>query len=250
MAAHFYCDTHLANSLRSRILATLKASLMLSVVLISLIGRADDHDAATNPENIEAFESIEPAAKSGNPAAQRLLASMYEHGEGVKQDLKQAIHWYMQAAQSDDDIAQFYLGYLHYQGVGIPTNLKTAFEWFQKAAKKGNPDFQYNLGNLHRYGEGTHKAIEDALHWYLLAAEQGQTNAQQALAAMYLQGNEISKDLMKAYFWQAIANATFLDADVLEKSSLDKIAAMMTDTDLSHAKKEVDLWLKAHPDFN
>jgi TPR repeat protein len=241
MAAHFF--THLLMLVLNRSL------LVTAALLLCLPVQAHNHDAATNIENIEAFESIEPSAKSGNPAAQRLLASMYEHGEGVEQDLQQAIYWYTQAAERDDDIAQFYLGYLHYQGVGLPISLDNAFIWFEKAAKQGNPDFQYNLGNLHRYGEGTVKALKTALNWYLLAAEQGQINAQQDLAAMYFQGNEIPKDLIKAYFWQAIANASLIDAGVLEKSSLDKIAQMLDEKQISKAKEQVSQWIKNHPEL-
>ncbi len=241
MAAHFFTFI---------VLRVLNISLLvITALLLSMAVQAHNHDAATNLENVEAFQSIEPSAKSGNPAAQRLLASMYEHGEGVKQNLAQAIHWYTQAAEREDDIAQFYLGYLNYQGVGLPINLETAFKWFEKAAKQGNPDFQYNIGNLHRYGEGTAKDIQPALRWYLLAAEQGQVNAQQDLAALYLNGSEVTKDLVKAYVWQAIANTNLYDVDILEKSPLEEIAEQMSSDQLSQAKKQVTQWINDHPEL-
>jgi TPR repeat protein len=39
--------------------------------------------------------------------AQYLLASLYEHGDGVVMDLAQAVRWYMLAAQQGDVAALY-----------------------------------------------------------------------------------------------------------------------------------------------
>ncbi|MCH9813285.1 MAG: phospholipase A [Epsilonproteobacteria bacterium] len=46
----------------------------------------------------QAYTIIEKEAIKGNKEAQYLLASMYEDGKGVDQDLKQSIYWYKKAA--------------------------------------------------------------------------------------------------------------------------------------------------------
>lgn len=233
----WYSSRHLATRCR--------LSLIAFVISYSSLSFANDIDPVTDEANVKAFLSISPAAKSGNPAAQRLLASMYENGEGVEKDIVQAIYWYRKAADLDDDIAQFYLGYIYYQGTAVVRDYPLAFKWFAKAAAHGNPDFQYNLGNLYRYGEGTDKNFEKALHWYTLAAQQGQPNAQQDLATIYQTGEELTQDLEKAYLWQALAHI-----EDKQSPELVKIAAQLNPEQLNRAKQQVTSWLEENPDFN
>ena len=49
------------------------------------------------------------AAKGGDVGAMYLLASLYEQGDGVSQDLRLARHWYAQAAEHGDVAAPFKL---------------------------------------------------------------------------------------------------------------------------------------------
>jgi TPR repeat protein len=45
------------------------------------------------------------AARAGDVGAQYLLASLYERGDGVEQDLRLARYWYDVAAKNGDEAA-------------------------------------------------------------------------------------------------------------------------------------------------
>ena len=196
--------------------------------------------AAASDEHLETatFSTLQIVAKTGSPPAQRILASMYEQGDGVERDIAKAIKWYRSAAELNDDIAQFYLGYLYYQAIGLEQDYNLAFHWFARAAEQGNADFQYNLGNLHRYGERTVVNIDNALKWYNLAANQDQSNAQLDLAHLYLKGEQVTRDLVQAYVWFSLA---LEQIDTGQEIKL--LSEKMSAEQLKVARKNVTLWL-------
>ena len=51
-----------------------------------------------------------PLANDGDARSQVMIGIMYKDGEGVPQDYKQAISWYIKAAEQDDVVAQYNLG--------------------------------------------------------------------------------------------------------------------------------------------
>ena len=79
--------------------------------------------------------------------AQYNLGLMYDNGQGVPQDYKQAVKWYTKAAEQGDANAQYSLGYMYANGQGVPQDYKQAVMWFTKAAEQGDADAQYNLGS-------------------------------------------------------------------------------------------------------
>ncbi len=61
---------------------------------------------------------------------------MYENGQGVVQDDKQAIKWARLAAEQGHAKAQTNLGWMYYKGKGVSQDDKEAFKWFQLAAEQ------------------------------------------------------------------------------------------------------------------
>ena len=63
---------------------------------------------------------------------------MYDEGQGVAQDYKEAAKWYRLAAERGDLLAQVILGFLHAKGQeGIPPDYKEAAKWYRLAAGQG-----------------------------------------------------------------------------------------------------------------
>ncbi|EET45191.1 Sel1 repeat protein [Neisseria sicca ATCC 29256] len=62
---------------------------------------------------------------------------MYEKGQGVRQDDKQAVYWYRKAAEQGNAKAQYNLGLMYANGKGARQNLVIAKEWFGKACDNG-----------------------------------------------------------------------------------------------------------------
>ena len=72
--------------------------------------------------------------------AQSNLGAMYANGEGVAQDLKQAVAWYRKAAEQGMVDAQYSLGLEYAKGEGIAQDYKQAYIWASVAAANGDSD--------------------------------------------------------------------------------------------------------------
>jgi len=75
-----------------------------------------------------------PLANKGNAEAQFGLGSMYDDGEGVKQDFKQALVWYRKAAEQGNASAQENMGMMYGQGQGVSKNIVAAYALFSVSA--------------------------------------------------------------------------------------------------------------------
>jgi len=215
------------------------AFLYISLLFSCSYSIASDSQSTTDIEtDQQTFITLRTIAENGNATAQRMIASMYEQGDGVAKDMNKAITWYRKAAALNDDVAQFYLGYLYYQAIGLKKDYKQVFIWFSKAAQQGNADFQYNLGNLYRYGEGTEVDLKSALKWYHLAANQDQSNAQFDLASLAADGLLINQDLVAAYVWYTLASV-----QIDTSSKLKTLASIMTQEQLDTALANAQEWI-------
>ncbi len=131
---------------------------------------------------------------------------MYQDGEGVPKDDKQAVVWYRKAAEQGHIDAQSKLGFMYKYGLGVKDE-QQAVVWFRKAAEQGHAGAQLFLGMIYENGEGVPKDEQQAVEWYRKAAEQGHASAQESLGVMYAQGQGVPKDEQSAYFWLLLASA-------------------------------------------
>jgi len=185
-------------------------------------------------DSIEAFNLLRKAADRGHAIAQFNIGVMYDHGEGVVRDAKQAVYWFRKAADQGETDAQYYLGVMYAFGKGVPKNNAKAFAWYEKAAIGGNTDAQTELGKMYENGLGVKKSsvkarewfeksaqrgnrsydmlrlgeyYEDhfdhakAFEWYEKAALQGNPSAQHKLGEIYLEGKGVVKSEVKAFEW-------------------------------------------------
>ena len=76
--------------------------------------------------------------------AQDNLGFMYDNGQGVTQDYKEAIKWYRKAAKQGHVSAQNNLGFMYYNGQGITQDYVQAHKWFNLAAVNGNATAKKN----------------------------------------------------------------------------------------------------------
>ena len=84
-------------------------------------------------------------------------------------------------AEQGDAQAQFRLGVCYAKGDGVAEDLREAVKWFRKAAEQGDAKGQFNLGNCYANGDGVAEDQREAVKWYRKAAEQGDALAQAAL---------------------------------------------------------------------
>ena len=162
------------------------------------------------------------AAHQGDVSAQFTLGWMYEHGDDVPQDHREAATWYTRAADQDNAPALNVVGVLYATGQGVPKDPREAVIWYHRAADRGYAPAQYNLGRATYNGDGTPLDRELAATWCRRAADQGDANAQFTLGWMYDDGDGVPQDYRDAATWytraagQGHANAQFSLALLLD----------------------------------
>ena len=136
-----------------------------------------------------AMRRLLPAAKAGNPSAQFLVGYMYDEGQGVRRDAREAIYWLRMAAEQNHAGAELQIGLIYTfhgaLGPGIPPNFVEAAKWFTRAAKHGNVDALLNLGGMYSgaFFGGPGDEVE-AYAWYKLAAAHGHADAAEFLQSL------------------------------------------------------------------
>ena len=69
---------------------------------------------------------------------------MYDTGEGVPKDDKEAVTWYRRAAEQGDVFAQNNLGFMYEYGEGVIQNYVIAHMWFNISSLKGHKKSKQN----------------------------------------------------------------------------------------------------------
>jgi TPR repeat protein len=149
----------------------------------------------------EAVKWSRKAAEQGHVEAQFNLAVCYEHGQGVAQDFTEAVRWYRKSAEQGMAAAQGNLGFCYVNGQGVPRDYGEAVKWYRKAAEKGAAAAQYGLGLCYHDGQGVPQDYAEAVKWYRKAADQGNAPAQYNLGTCYSKGQGVTQDYTEAVKW-------------------------------------------------
>jgi uncharacterized protein len=117
-----------------------------------------------------ARQILVPRAEHGDPEAPAILGGMYQAGEGVPQDFREAIKWYRRGADRGSATAQHSLGLMYAGGIGIRQDLAESARWFRRAAIQGNAESQLLLGLSYAAGNGVPENYSTAYMWLNLSA--------------------------------------------------------------------------------
>ena len=109
-------------------------------------GRPDVTKPSKPPAKTEAQIEAETKAKAeaGDAIAQYNLGVMYNKGEGVEWNFKEAAKWYRKAAEQGNAIAQSNLGFKYERGQGVEQNNLIAYAWRNIAATNGDQNAKKN----------------------------------------------------------------------------------------------------------
>ncbi len=102
-------------------------ALVLSIVCLARPSWADFQaglDAYTDGDYATALREFRPLAEQGVAEAQYSLGVLYDNGNGVPQDYRQARHWWEKAATQGEAKAQYNLGVLYDNGDGVPQDYR------------------------------------------------------------------------------------------------------------------------------
>ena len=87
------------------------------------------------------------------------------------------------AAHQGDANAQFTLGWMYDDGDGVPQDYREAVLWYTRAAGQGHAKAQFSLALMLDAGRCTARDRDAADHWYRLAAAHGHQQAQRMIDA-------------------------------------------------------------------
>lgn len=150
-------------------------------------GKVDDaYGAFQRGYYLTAMELALPRAQLGDPAAQTLIAELFERGLGVAKNPKQAAFWYGEGAKGGDPAAMFQYALMLMDGSRVPRDKVRADEMMRKAADLGNGSAQFNYAQTLVADMPGEKGLKAALPYYEKSAEQGIADAQYALSQIYL----------------------------------------------------------------
>ncbi len=137
-------------------------------------------------------------AKEGHAGSMTAMGLMYDRGEGVLLNSREAVMWFRLAAEGDDKDGMYHLGRMLAQGRGGTQHVATAATWLQKAADLGQHDAQYLLAVLYERGEGVVQNDSTAAAWYSLAAAGHNVEAQARLGHLYRIGKGVPRTPSRA----------------------------------------------------
>lgn len=194
---------------------------VLFVLTILKAGTFDDALDAYNKQNyIEALNLFYVVAQEGDAKAQYNVALMYENGQGVTKDLRQAKKWYEKAAKNGNAKAAYNLARLYHSLDGKqPHAIDMAKYWYEKAIEGGITEAYNNLATLYLEGKGVPKDNQKALELLEKAAKANNPQAQFNLGVLYGWGEGIQKDKLKSYenLTKAIKNGVSKAGDYLDR---------------------------------
>ena len=134
---------------------------------------------------LTALQLALPRAESGDPAAQTLIATLYDRGLGVPRDMEKAAEWYRFAADAGNREGQFAYANMLLRGGGVEADKEAGAEYMKLAAQAGHPQAAFNLAQIITARRPTWAGYADALPWYEQAAQAGLADANYALANMH-----------------------------------------------------------------
>lgn len=152
----------------------------------------------------KALSALRDIGEKGNPEAQFQLGRLYEKGNDIKQDKKEAAKWYkkvLDAAEHGNSQAQTLSGVMYKNGNGVGQDYQKTMEYFLRAIEQRDSTAQYYLASMYENGEGVQQDYQEALRLYHLAAEQGNIKALISLGDMYYNGKGVNQDYKESAKW-------------------------------------------------
>lgn len=176
------------------VLTFILLSLPLAVSAASQVAGDAGAVAGESPDIAEYIR----AAKQGGAEEQYKLGQIYQKGQGVAKDEKEAAKWFRRAADQGHAASQWRLGLMYHGGKGVVKDGKEAIKWLRRASDQGDAEAQASLGAVLILGN---KDDAEALKWIRRAVDQNLARGQNLLGWMYLNGRGVAKDEDEALKW-------------------------------------------------
>jgi len=150
--------------------------LLIAVAALSAWLGGDGNSVRYTASN-DLVGSLHKRAKAKDAEAQVQLGRMYEEGDGILRDSKEAVRWFGQAANAGNREGQYLYALALMDGRGVVQDYQAAFKWLETAAKGGHPAAEFQLGRMYYKGMGIPVDKAKAYIWFNLAAARGNEEA-------------------------------------------------------------------------
>lgn len=166
-----------------------------------LLGKAYYYGNGVEKDYTKAFSYFEQAAKLGFGKAKDYLGDCYYYGQGIEKDLYEAARWYKDAADNNGTASAAHsLAFMYMNGEGVPENEKKAIDYFMIAAEGGIVQAQRIISQEYISGNILDRDYEAARVWMEKAANTGDVQAQMILGRYYVSDFGYNDD-QKAFEW-------------------------------------------------
>jgi TPR repeat protein len=207
----------------TRLISSLLLATLIATPFTANAGLNEGLAAYDKAEYATALKELTPLAEEGNAKAQYRLGKMFNLGQGVPPDKKEAAKWFHMAAQQGLAEAQGALGYLCLVGEGVSQNSDLALEWTRKAAEQGDATAQFNLSTMYSEKFGIKKNPAESLRWLRKAADQRHVQALNALGSLYEKGQAgVKHNPVFAYMLFDVAAGKGDSAAAARRKALEK----------------------------
>jgi len=169
-----------------------------------LVGYMYDQGQGVPGDKGEAAVWYRKAADQQHPQAQYHLALLLLHGDGVTQNIAEALTWLEKASQKNDQAAVT-LGKMYLYGDHIKKDYKSAFSLLKKAAVNMDIEARLLLSHMYRDGRGVKADSKQWIYWLKKAAAAENTQAQHELAIAYANGHGVQRNINQAKRWFKLA---------------------------------------------
>lgn len=236
MKSPIFDMTHSATRLISALLLT----ALIAVPFTAHAGLNEGLAAYDRAEYATALKELTPLAEKGNAKAQYRLGKIFNLGQGLPPNKKEAAKWFHMAAQQGLAEAQGALGYLCLVGDGVSQNNDLALEWTRKAAEQGDAMAQFNLSTMYSEKFGIKKNPAESLKWLRKAADQRHIEALNALGSLYEKGEAgVKQNPVLAYMLFSVSAEKDDSAAAAKRTALEK---NMSASDVRAGKELARKW--------
>lgn len=137
-----------------------------------------------SPDKNKILSLYEQAAKDNDAYALNNLGACYLTGDGVRQNINQAVRNFEKAVKLGDDYALVNLANCYALGNGVIRNEKKAFDLYKKSAEKNNIEGIRNMADCLLKGAGVKQDFIKAMELYKKAGEMGDEKSSQKYAEL------------------------------------------------------------------
>jgi hypothetical protein len=135
-------------------------------------------------------------ADNGRKCAE--LAHRFYTGQGLPQNLPEAMSYYEMACKLNDGWGCRGVGFLYGNGLGVSVDYRRAHTYYSKACELRDAVGCRNLAHLYHFGKGQSQNLQNAKQLYLRACALDQASACAILGWMYESGNLGTKNCLQA----------------------------------------------------